>query len=81
MRLLVDLSANTGMKPSDWLDFLTATPDQQALMAKGYADLDWVAQHSTFTTVLNILTIMGTIAGVVTGVAGAAQSLAALKNL
>jgi hypothetical protein len=75
------LTVLTKMSPKEWSDFLSCTPPEQAIIAKGYKDQDWVQSTDTFAKVMEILAVIGSIAGVVSGVAGAAGAIAALKAI
>ena len=75
------LTLLTKMNPKEWNDFLTCTPEEQAVIAKGYADMNWVQSPDVFAKVLEILAVIGSIAGVVSGVAGAAGAISALKAI
>lgn len=78
---LVELAQLTTLGVQEWADFLSLSPENQALAAEAYRACDWVQSPDTFKTVLEILTVVGTIAGVVGGVAGACGAIVALKNL
>lgn len=78
---LAELTLLTGMTTNEWNDFLVCTPDEQAVIAEGYRDMDWRKNADTFGKVLAILTIVGNIAGSIAGIAGAASAIAALKSL
>ena len=78
---LAKLATVTGLSAQQWSDFLSCTPEQQALIAQGYKDQNWVKDPDTFGQVMAILGVIGTIAGVVTGVAGAVSAIQALKSL
>jgi hypothetical protein len=78
---IAKLSLLTNMTPREWNDFLTLTPDQQKLVAHGYADMDWAKSKDTLEEVLKVLGVIGTIAGVVSGVSGAIAAVAALRSL
>jgi hypothetical protein len=76
---LVQLAQLTTLTAEQWADFLSLSPDDQALAAQGYAACSWVQEPNRFAQVLAILEVVGTIAGVVSGVAGAGSAIVALK--
>jgi hypothetical protein len=75
---LVVLATKTGMTPSDWRDFFACEPEQQAAIAKTYADQQWVKNRDTFAEALAVLTVLATVAGAVTGVGSAVAAIKAL---
>lgn len=78
---LVLLAGLTTLSVREWSDFLSLAPEDQALAAEAYRACSWVQTPDTFAEVLRILQIVGTIAGVVGGLAGAGGAVVALKNL
>jgi hypothetical protein len=78
---LVVLSLKTGLTEADWGDFLAATPAEQAVIAKSYADSDWTRAPDRLAEVLAILGVLVQIAGAVSGISGAIGAVAALKAL
>ena len=75
---IVALATTTGLSPAEWQDFLACTPDQQAAIAQTYRDASWVQRRDTFAEVLAILGAAATVAGAVSGLAGAYEALRAL---
>ena len=75
------LATKTAMTREDWLDFFSATPAQQAAIAKAYRDASWVKSPDVFADVLAILNVLVTIAGAVSGVSGAVAAVMALKGV
>jgi hypothetical protein len=71
----------TGMSASDWSDFLSLSPQAQAVVAQGYKDASWVQSPDRLAQVLAVLSVAGTVFSVISGAAGAATALAALKSL
>jgi hypothetical protein len=77
--LFAELSTLTSMSWGEWNDFLACDHDQQTLIVQGYRDMTWAKSPDTLAQVISILSIIGTLAGVVTGVAGAASAVATLR--
>lgn len=71
----------TGMSREELSDFLACSPADQALLARSYADQDWAKQGSAWTTVIAAFEVLATVAGVVSGVAGAASAVVALRSI
>lgn len=76
--LFADLAQLTSMNPDEWKDFCSCTDAQQTLIAQAYKDASWVKAPDMLAKVLEVLAVIGTIAGVATNVAGA---VGAIKGL
>ncbi len=78
------IEQNSGISAAEWQDLLTLPP---ADLTQAIADwvalgkMTWTKSPSALGAVLDALAIIGTIAGVVSGVAGAATAVAALKAI
>lgn len=78
------LASITGISIDEWKDACTlAQPDQDQLFRDWMAlgRMSWNTDPDIWPEVLKLLQTIGTIAGVVSGVAGAALALAALRGL
>ena len=75
------LATLTGLTQQKWQDILTLPADAQALVLRGYADMDWVKVPDRLAEVLAVLNVVGVILGVVSGGAGAVSAVAALRVL
>lgn len=78
---IVAIATKTGMSQDELRDFLSCTPDQQELLVKTADNMRWTQSKSTLAEVIVILEPLVTIAGVVSGVAGAAGAVITLKAL
>ena len=77
----VALATKTGMSPTDWSDFLQCTADQQRALVRAYSDMSWTKSRDTLNDVLAVLQVLGTVAGVVSGVGTAISVIAALRSV
>lgn len=78
------LAAITGITIEQWKDACTLSPPDQEDFFRGMMALgkmSWNTDPDVWPEVLKLLQTIGTIAGVVSGVAGAALALAALRGL
>jgi hypothetical protein len=71
----------TGISKQDWDDILELPSEDQATVLQAYRDADWRKSADTFADVLQVLNVIGAIAGDVSGIAGAVTAVAALKSL
>jgi hypothetical protein len=76
----VELEGLTGYAASDWADFLSCTPEQQRVIVQSFRDADWAKNADTLGKVLAVLTIAATIAGAISGVAGAVSAVQTLAK-
>jgi hypothetical protein len=76
-----ELATLTGRPADKWRDILTLPPVARAQALLDYKDDVWVQSPTIWPQVINIVTIIGTFAGAISGLAGAAGAVAALKTL
>ena len=79
--LVAELATLTQMSPSEVQDFLSATPAQQLLIIANYRGCDWTVQPDTLARILAIVTLLGTIAGAISGIGGAVGAIVAIKSI
>lgn len=75
---LCELTALTDLSVDEWNDFLALPPEGQRLIADGYKGMSWTQSPDILSRVLSVLTLVGNLAGAVSGVGGA---IAAIKSL
>jgi hypothetical protein len=79
--LVAKVATLTGMSVQEVQDFLSMTPAMQNQAVATYAGADWVKNRDTLADVISVLEVIGTLASVVTGLAGAATAVNALRSL
>lgn len=80
--LLVELAAVCPIAPLEkWQEIRTLPAFQQENIVAGWAAAQFTAPPDWVDPTLKVLGIIGTVAGVVTGLAGAETAIAALKSL
>jgi hypothetical protein len=79
--LIAKVATLTGMSTQELQDFLSMTPAMQLQAVQTYAGADWVKNRDTLADVISVLEVVGTLAGVVSGVAGAVTAVDALRSL
>ena len=77
--LVALLLSEFGMTREDASDFLSCTGPQQQAMARGYRRSAWGQQPDRWALFLAIVNVLVTIAGVVSGLAGAGSAVLSLK--
>lgn len=75
----VTCATKTGMTRAEWSDFLQLEPAAQAAVAQAYRDQSWTQDANLFAEILAILIVAGSVAGAVSGIAGAVTALQALR--
>ena len=73
-----ELAILTGMTRQEWADFLAMSPEMQLVAVQGYRDMTWRRDPDVWPRVLAVIEAVATVAGAITGVAGA---LAALRSI
>lgn len=74
---LAELSTLTGMSASEWRDFLSLSPEEQAAVAGTYRDMDWIRSPDVLGKVLSVLGALGEAAASVTNISGAIGAIRA----
>ncbi len=78
--LFAQLATLTSMKPEEWKDFCDCTHEEQMIIVDGYKDQSWVKSPDILAKVIEILALIGTIAGTATGVGGAISAIKAIAT-
>ena len=77
-----ELRSLCGWDRPQWEKFLTLPQNLQRMTLDNLGEQDWTKPGTpAFDRVMELLAIVGTIAGIAGGVAGATSAIAALRNL